>query len=186
MNIKRNNWILHVTRISRLYGHHLCAASQVALATPSSASASDRAPAGSRRLAASWKPLTVMHRPVWRLGCSLIFSDHSRPDIVSYTGSWINNVANILGFPPGTKLKTVRLLTLRISFHPCLLDVNSNPVHLLCVLQREQGHYYGYVYFRQVRDKSLKRGYFQKVSVFSTLSCWSGKCLHEAEMVLTY
>lgn len=30
--------------------------------------------------------------------------------------------------------------------------------------QREQGHYYGYVYFRQVRDKSLKRGYFQKVS----------------------
>lgn len=31
------------------------------------------------------------------------------------------------------------------------------------VLQREQGHYYGCVYFRQVRDKSLKRGYFQKV-----------------------
>ncbi|XP_061893992.1 DENN/MADD domain containing 6Aa isoform X2 [Entelurus aequoreus] len=29
-------------------------------------------------------------------------------------------------------------------------------------LKREQGHYYGYVYFRQVRDKSLKRGYFQK------------------------
>uniref|UniRef100_A0A665VUM2 DENN/MADD domain containing 6Aa n=1 Tax=Echeneis naucrates TaxID=173247 RepID=A0A665VUM2_ECHNA len=26
----------------------------------------------------------------------------------------------------------------------------------------KQGHYYGYVYFRQVRDKSLKRGYFQK------------------------
>uniref|UniRef100_H2SXA5 DENN/MADD domain containing 6Aa n=1 Tax=Takifugu rubripes TaxID=31033 RepID=H2SXA5_TAKRU len=29
-------------------------------------------------------------------------------------------------------------------------------------LKRELGHYYGYVYFRQVRDKSLKRGYFQK------------------------
>uniref|UniRef100_A0A8C6THX1 DENN/MADD domain containing 6Aa n=1 Tax=Neogobius melanostomus TaxID=47308 RepID=A0A8C6THX1_9GOBI len=29
-------------------------------------------------------------------------------------------------------------------------------------LKREQGHYYGYVYFRQVRDKTLKRGYFQK------------------------
>ncbi|KPP62741.1 protein DENND6A-like [Scleropages formosus] len=28
--------------------------------------------------------------------------------------------------------------------------------------RRDQGHYYGYVYFRQVRDKSLKRGYFQK------------------------
>uniref|UniRef100_A0A8C5DWI4 DENN/MADD domain containing 6Aa n=1 Tax=Gouania willdenowi TaxID=441366 RepID=A0A8C5DWI4_GOUWI len=29
-------------------------------------------------------------------------------------------------------------------------------------LKREHGHYFGYVYFRQVRDKSLKRGYFQK------------------------
>uniref|UniRef100_A0A9J8D7J5 DENN/MADD domain containing 6Aa n=1 Tax=Cyprinus carpio carpio TaxID=630221 RepID=A0A9J8D7J5_CYPCA len=29
-------------------------------------------------------------------------------------------------------------------------------------LKRDQGYYYGYVYFRQVRDKSLKRGYFQK------------------------
>ncbi|XP_041080631.1 DENN/MADD domain containing 6Aa [Polyodon spathula] len=29
-------------------------------------------------------------------------------------------------------------------------------------LKRDQGHYYGYVYFRQVRDKTLKRGYFQK------------------------
>ncbi|KAM8867896.1 DENN/MADD domain containing 6Aa isoform X1 [Synchiropus splendidus] len=29
-------------------------------------------------------------------------------------------------------------------------------------LKREQVHYYGCVYFRQVRDKSLKRGYFQK------------------------
>lgn len=30
------------------------------------------------------------------------------------------------------------------------------------VLQRDDNHYYGYVYFRQVRDKTLKRGYFQK------------------------
>ncbi|KAF7693129.1 DENN/MADD domain containing 6Aa [Silurus meridionalis] len=29
-------------------------------------------------------------------------------------------------------------------------------------LKRDQGHFYGYVYFRQVRDKTLKRGYFQK------------------------
>ncbi|KAA0707539.1 Protein DENND6A DENN domain-containing protein 6A [Triplophysa tibetana] len=29
-------------------------------------------------------------------------------------------------------------------------------------LKRDQGYYYGYVYFRQVRDKTLKRGYFQK------------------------
>nr|XP_034373122.1 protein DENND6B isoform X3 [Arvicanthis niloticus] len=29
-------------------------------------------------------------------------------------------------------------------------------------LQREPAHYLGYVYFRQVRDSSVKRGYFQK------------------------
>ncbi|XP_078485837.1 protein DENND6A [Ciona intestinalis] len=32
------------------------------------------------------------------------------------------------------------------------------PVTLL----KDETHYYGYVYFRQVRDKTLKRGYFQK------------------------
>lgn len=30
--------------------------------------------------------------------------------------------------------------------------------------QREPAHYFGYVYFRQVKDSSVKRGYFQKVS----------------------
>lgn len=30
-------------------------------------------------------------------------------------------------------------------------------------LQKDHGHYYGFVYFRQVKDASLKRGYFQKV-----------------------
>ncbi|XP_007908989.1 DENN/MADD domain containing 6Aa isoform X2 [Callorhinchus milii] len=29
-------------------------------------------------------------------------------------------------------------------------------------LKKDSAHYYGYVYFRQVRDKTLKRGYFQK------------------------
>ncbi|KAE8616905.1 hypothetical protein XENTR_v10008925 [Xenopus tropicalis] len=29
-------------------------------------------------------------------------------------------------------------------------------------LQRDGAHFYGYVYFRQVRDSSVKRGYFQK------------------------
>uniref|UniRef100_A0A8C4RW82 DENN/MADD domain containing 6B n=1 Tax=Erpetoichthys calabaricus TaxID=27687 RepID=A0A8C4RW82_ERPCA len=29
-------------------------------------------------------------------------------------------------------------------------------------LQRDPGHYYGYVYFRQVKDTTVKRGYFQK------------------------
>lgn len=31
--------------------------------------------------------------------------------------------------------------------------------------QREHSHYLGYVYFRQVKDNSVKRGYFQKVGV---------------------
>ncbi|XP_007908800.1 protein DENND6B [Callorhinchus milii] len=30
------------------------------------------------------------------------------------------------------------------------------------VLQRDPAHYYGYVYFRQVKDNTIKRGYFQK------------------------
>uniref|UniRef100_A0A8C8APF9 DENN domain containing 6B n=1 Tax=Otus sunia TaxID=257818 RepID=A0A8C8APF9_9STRI len=30
------------------------------------------------------------------------------------------------------------------------------------LLQRESAHYFGYVYFRQVKDSSMKRGYFQK------------------------
>lgn len=30
--------------------------------------------------------------------------------------------------------------------------------------QKESSHYFGYVYFRQVKDSSMKRGYFQKVS----------------------
>ncbi|RMB99937.1 hypothetical protein DUI87_23345 [Hirundo rustica rustica] len=30
------------------------------------------------------------------------------------------------------------------------------------LIRKDSAYYYGYVYFRQVRDKSLKRGYFQK------------------------
>ncbi|KAJ7406926.1 Protein DENND6A [Willisornis vidua] len=45
-------------------------------------------------------------------------------------------------------------------------------LHCVCVVgfdlelgqavEKDSAYYYGYVYFRQVRDKSLKRGYFQK------------------------
>uniref|UniRef100_A0A667XSM6 DENN/MADD domain containing 6Aa n=1 Tax=Myripristis murdjan TaxID=586833 RepID=A0A667XSM6_9TELE len=42
----------------------------------------------------------------------------------------------------------------------CFLETADRDAPLC--LKRDQGHYYGYVYFRQVRDKSLKRGYFQK------------------------
>lgn len=31
--------------------------------------------------------------------------------------------------------------------------------------QREVSHFFGYVYFRQVKDVSVKRGYFQKVGL---------------------
>ncbi|XP_014798655.1 PREDICTED: protein DENND6A [Calidris pugnax] len=42
----------------------------------------------------------------------------------------------------------------------CFLDQLDRdlPVYL----KKDPAYYYGYVYFRQVRDKSLKRGYFQK------------------------
>lgn len=45
--------------------------------------------------------------------------------------------------------------------------LHSCSICITVLFQRDQGHFYGYVYFRQVRDKSLKRGYFQKVRHFS-------------------
>lgn len=36
-------------------------------------------------------------------------------------------------------------------------------------LQTDRDHYWGYVYFRQVKDKSLPRGYFQKVCTVAVL-----------------
>lgn len=41
--------------------------------------------------------------------------------------------------------------------HGCDLCVFLSP-------QTEASHFFGYVYFRQVKDVSVKRGYFQKVS----------------------
>uniref|UniRef100_A0A2I3S509 DENN domain containing 6A n=1 Tax=Pan troglodytes TaxID=9598 RepID=A0A2I3S509_PANTR len=53
----------------------------------------------------------------------------------------------------------------RVSLH-CLLDQFDKdlPVYL----KKDPAYFYGYVYFRQVRDKTLKRGYFQKVIVIHT------------------
>ncbi|RLV63440.1 hypothetical protein DV515_00018268, partial [Chloebia gouldiae] len=48
-------------------------------------------------------------------------------------------------------------LSLTVSFCPSLS------------LQREAAHYFGYVYFRQVKDSSMRRGYFQKVSAESRI-----------------
>ncbi|XP_059519187.1 protein DENND6A isoform X5 [Myotis daubentonii] len=47
----------------------------------------------------------------------------------------------------------------RVSLH-CFLDQFDKdlPVYL----KKDPAYFYGYVYFRQVRDKTLKRGYFQK------------------------
>ncbi|XP_009089305.2 protein DENND6A isoform X1 [Serinus canaria] len=42
----------------------------------------------------------------------------------------------------------------------CFLDQLDR--ELPVYLKKDSAYYYGYVYFRQVRDKSLKRGYFQK------------------------
>lgn len=45
-----------------------------------------------------------------------------------------------------------------------LADAQGGAWLTLHSLQREPAHYLGYVYFRQVKDSSVKRGYFQKVS----------------------
>lgn len=42
-------------------------------------------------------------------------------------------------------------------------------------LQINAGFYWGYVYFRQVKDISLPRGYFQKVSDQIALVCYKEK-----------
>uniref|UniRef100_A0A4W3IMP8 DENN/MADD domain containing 6B n=1 Tax=Callorhinchus milii TaxID=7868 RepID=A0A4W3IMP8_CALMI len=41
----------------------------------------------------------------------------------------------------------------------CLSATKPLPISLS---QRDPAHYYGYVYFRQVKDNTIKRGYFQK------------------------
>ncbi|XP_030633036.1 protein DENND6A isoform X3 [Chanos chanos] len=53
-----------------------------------------------------------------------------------------------------------RQASVRKSSLGCFLDHFDRDAPVC--LKRDQGHFYGYVYFRQVRDKSLKRGYFQK------------------------
>ncbi|XP_039617464.1 protein DENND6B [Polypterus senegalus] len=42
----------------------------------------------------------------------------------------------------------------------CEEDIYSREAPV--TLQKDPGHYYGYVYFRQVKDTTVKRGYFQK------------------------
>lgn len=51
----------------------------------------------------------------------------------------------LVGAPPGSR---------------CRLLIGRS----LCPLQTEASHFLGYVYFRQVKDVSVRRGYFQKVS----------------------
>ena len=81
---------------------------------------------------------------------------------------------------------------LKIKCKPCWLDLELGPLGSLAancsyicifllvyahfdarslhsIYQVERGHYYGYVYFRQMRDKTIKRGYFQKVRLKFTL-----------------
>ncbi|MEJ1276592.1 DENN/MADD domain containing 6A [Cricetulus griseus] len=54
----------------------------------------------------------------------------------------------------------------RVSLH-CLLDQFDKdlPVYL----KKDPAYFYGYVYFRQVRDKTLKRGYFQKADTHTSI-----------------
>jgi hypothetical protein len=48
-------------------------------------------------------------------------------------------------------------------------------------LQTDRDYYWGYVYFRQVKDKSLPRGYFQKVfpeMYFQNIINWNFYLFH--------
>ncbi|KAG8518006.1 Protein DENND6B [Galemys pyrenaicus] len=47
--------------------------------------------------------------------------------------------------------------------HPRHVDDGHYDSGVPALLQREPAHYFGYVHFRQVKDSSVKRGYFQKV-----------------------
>ncbi|XP_074861821.1 protein DENND6A isoform X1 [Carettochelys insculpta] len=47
----------------------------------------------------------------------------------------------------------------KLSLH-CMMDQLERDLPIS--LKKDPAYYYGYVYFRQVRDKTLKRGYFQK------------------------
>lgn len=63
-------------------------------------------------------------------------------------------------------------------FHVCLRvapdteDSLLKPAHLnynrtvAATLKADEGHYWGFVYFRQVKDPTNKRGYFQKVKLY--------------------
>ncbi len=57
-------------------------------------------------------------------------------------------------------------------FHKQGVHVNDHTV-----FQKEHAHLHGYVYFRQVKDASVKRGYFQKVcnwnERYTCLSQWA-------------
>jgi hypothetical protein len=77
----------------------------------------------------------------------------------------------------------VRFIQIYLLFTPVFFLMLISSVHFRCepykmnptyetalklmfaVLQIDEGYMYGYVYFRQVKDKTLKRGYFQKVSL---------------------
>ena len=50
-----------------------------------------------------------------------------------------------------------------IEHAPALKDYDRKSATFL---QSDKDYYWGYVYFRQVKDKTLPRGYFQKVKGF--------------------
>lgn len=47
----------------------------------------------------------------------------------------------------------------------------------IAVQRADTGHYWGFVYFRQIKDSSLPRGYFQKVSFKQTYTACRVQCL---------
>ncbi|KAG9337069.1 hypothetical protein JZ751_029837 [Albula glossodonta] len=88
--------------------------------------------------------------------------DNERPSSVAASGLWDKLPPSSLGSCLGDTQFCFRFRQAsgRKSSLACFLDHFDRDAPVC--LKRDQGHYYGYVYFRQVRDKSLKRGYFQK------------------------
>ena len=61
-----------------------------------------------------------------------------------------------------TCLNQIVILCKKICF---CVGMNYATVTFLVSIQADSAHYYGFVYFRQTKDRSIRRGYFQKVKL---------------------
>ena len=92
------------------------------------------------------------------------------PSTASITDNEKTNLA-YLAFPDSNSTRDVGDTKFHISLRTqSAITSNHRVYNRECQphLKADLGHYWGYVYFRQVKDSSLKRGYFQKSFVLLT------------------